>query len=240
MYILPFLSIFASAYALDTWLCATMSNMHTEIAELYAFIKRAEKLKTELRHSWLSDTSRQESVAEHSWMLALIAMTIFDSIDLKLDRLKVMKMVVMHDLAEAITGDIPTFEMSDRQDAKYENERLAILKITEGLPQKTADEFLALWQEMEDKQTPEAMLAQCLDKIEVLIQHIIADIDTWDDGDFGLGPYNKDELFDFHPYMREFKDYVNEEFWKKMETEGTMDRLHPEHLKRRQTEITNS
>lgn len=166
-------------------------------------------------------------------MLALIAMTIFDSIDIELDRLKVMKMVTIHDLAEAVTGDIPTFEVSDRQNAKYENEVAAIKKITAGLPQKTQDEFLAIWQEMEDKQTPEAMLAQCLDKIEVLIQHIISDIETWDDGDYGLGPYNKDELFDFHPYLREFKDQVNEEFWLKMEHNDKLSRIKPEHIQRR-------
>jgi len=202
-------------------------GMQNEIVELLAFIKRAEKLKTTLRHSWLSDTSRQESVAEHSWMLALIAMTIFDSIDLDIDRLKVMKMVTIHDLAEAITGDIPTFEVSNRQNAKYENEVAAIKAITDGLPAKTQVEFIALWQEMEDKKTPEAMLAQCLDKIEVLIQHIIADIDSWDDGDYGLGPYHKDELFDFHPYLREFKDQVNAEFWEKIEANDKLDRIKP-------------
>lgn len=207
--------------------------MQDEVIALVAFIKRAEKLKTELRHSWLSDTNRQESVAEHSWMLALIAMTIFDSIDLELDRLKVMKMVTVHDLAEAITGDIPTFEKSKRKDQKYKTEKAAIIAITQGLPKNISNEILGLWQEMEDNQTPEAKLAQCLDKIEVLIQHIIADIETWDDGDYGLGPYNKDEFFDFNPYLREFKDYVNAEFWKKMEVEDKLPRIKPEHLDRR-------
>jgi putative hydrolase of HD superfamily len=204
--------------------------MEQNITELIRFIKKAEKLKTELRHSWLSDSKRQESVAEHSWMLALIAMTIFDSIDIELNQLKVMKMVTIHDLAEAITGDIPTFEVSSRQKSKYENEKAAIIEITRGLPQKVAEEYLELWQEMEDKQTAEAMMAQCLDKIEVLIQHIISDIETWDDGDYSLGPYNKDELFDFHPYMRAFKDRVNAEFWEKMEAQNKLDRIKPEHL----------
>ncbi|HSX15784.1 MAG TPA: HD domain-containing protein [Candidatus Saccharimonadales bacterium] len=204
-----------------------------DITELLLFIKRAEKLKTELRHSWLSDTGRQESVAEHSWMLSLIAMVIFDSIDIEIDQLKVLKMLVIHDLAEAVIGDIPSFEVSERKDNKYENELKAMKEITAGLPAKAATEMLALWQEMEDKQTPEAMLAQCIDKVEVLIQHIIADIETWDEGDFGLGPYNKDELFDFNPYMRALKDRVNELFWQKMEENNTLSHIKPEHIARR-------
>ncbi len=206
--------------------------MNGDFAALFAFIKRAEKLKTELRHSWLSDKDRRESVAEHSWMMALIAMAIFDSIDLEVDKLKVMKLVTIHDLAEAIVGDVPSFDEKGRE-GKYEREKAAMEQITKGLPPAVAEEFLALWEEMEEKKTLEAMLAQCLDKSEVLIQHIIADIDTWDDGDYGLGPYNKDELFDFHPYMREFKDYVNKEFWKKMESEDKLSRIRPEHLERR-------
>lgn len=207
--------------------------MNEQILALVQFIKRAEKLKTEVRHSWTSNIDRQESVAEHSWMLALIAMTIFDSIDFELDRLKVMKMVIIHDLAEGVTGDIPTFEKSDRQNQKHQNEHDALLQITAGLPQNFSSEILALWQEMEEKKTPEAKLAQCLDKIEVLIQHIISDISTWGDGDYDLGPYNKDEYFDFNPFMREFKDQVNAEFWDKMESEGKMSKIKPEYLKRR-------
>lgn len=214
--------------------------MNDNIPQLLAFVRRAEKLKTELRHSWLSDKSRQESVAEHSWMLSLIALAIFDSIDIKVDQLRVLKMIVIHDLAEAITGDIPAFEVSSRQASKYDNEFAAITKITEGLSDKTRTEIMSLWQEMEAKKTPESLLAQCIDKVEVEIQHIIADIETWDDGDFGLGPYNKDELFDFNPYMRELKDQVNELFWQKMEQHKTLPRLRPEHLERRRQQLNSA
>lgn len=207
--------------------------MQEEIAGLITFIIKAEKLKTITRHSWLSDSNRQESVAEHSWMLALIAMTIFDSIDIVLDKLKVMKMVIIHDLAEAVTGDIPTFEVSERQSDKYENERKALETITSDLPPATSDEFMQLWLEMEANETPEAKLAQCLDKIEVLIQHQIADISTWDEGDYKVGTYHKDHYYDFHPYLREFKDQVTAEFWKKMEKEGTVELVNPTDIERR-------
>ena len=204
-----------------------------DFSALMRFIYTAEKLKAELRHSWTSRTERQESVAEHSWLMALIAMAIFDSLDVKVDQLRVLKMVALHDLAEAITGDIPSFDTSGRRDNKYQNEHDAMQKITADLPAKTAAEFMELWEEVEAKQTPEAMLAQCLDKIEVLIEHIIADISTWDEGDYSLGPYNKEDYFDFNPYVREFKDHVNLLFWEKMETAGVMQHVPETHKARR-------
>lgn len=75
--------------------------------EILSFLTLAEKLKTTLRHSWTNDPARQESTAEHSWMICLLAMVLFGKTKLQLDQLKVLKMLVIHDLAEAITGDIP-------------------------------------------------------------------------------------------------------------------------------------
>lgn len=88
------------------------------IEGILAFFKAAEKLKATYRHSYTSDTKRLESSAEHSWMLAIVSMTIFSELGLKLDELKTLKMVIIHDLAEAVTGDIPTFEVSERQTNK--------------------------------------------------------------------------------------------------------------------------
>ena len=158
--------------------------MTEDAAALLKFIRIAEKLKVELRHSYTSLIDRQESVAEHSWMLGLMAILVFDLIEIKVDQLKVMKMVIIHNLAEAITGDIPSFEKSSRQSNKFSNEETAMKKITAILPPKVANEILNLWYEMEERKTNEAKVAQCLDKAEVLIQHNLADIKTWDQGDF--------------------------------------------------------
>ena len=76
--------------------------MNKDAVALLSFIKAAEKLKVELRHSYTSSIDRKESVAEHSWMLGLMAMLFFDFVDLKVDKLKVMKMVIIHDLAELL------------------------------------------------------------------------------------------------------------------------------------------
>jgi putative hydrolase of HD superfamily len=167
--------------------------------------------------------------------MALLASAVFEHVGAKVDQAKVLKMIALHDLAEAITGDIPAFA-ADKRDGKYEKERSAMQQLTSNLPRATATEFMALWEEMEAKETPEALLAQSMDKLEVLLQHIIADISTWDDGDYSLGPYNKDEYFDFDPFIRTFKDEVNEMFWRKMEAHDKLDRLKPEHLSRRKAE----
>ena len=86
-------------------------------------------------------------------------------------------------------------------------------KLTALLPHKIASEIMDLWEENEARETDEAKMAQYLDKTEVLIQHTIADISTWDEGDYRMGCYHKDELCDCDKFLRQFKDLVNEEMW---------------------------
>lgn len=212
--------------------------MNSDIGALLEFIKTAEKLKVELRHSYTSDITRQESVAEHSWMMGLMAILFFDFAEAKVDKLKVMKMVVIHDLAEAITGDIPAFESSERKDRKYETEKAAMKTLTSGLPSQLAKEIMGLWNEYELKETDEAKLVQCIDKVEVLIQHNLAHIDTWDQGDYGLACYNKDEYFDNDPFLRQFKNAVNDETWDKLTSSNKLDHISKEHRDRRAQEKT--
>ena len=90
--------------------------MKNQILNLIEFYKKVEKLKLTTRHSWLTDKSRQESVAEHSWMLCFLAILLSDKIESKVDLLKVLKILVVHDLAESVTGDIPSHEVSKRQE----------------------------------------------------------------------------------------------------------------------------
>jgi putative hydrolases of HD superfamily len=155
-----------------------------KINNLINFYIAAEKLKTTLRHSYTSDNSRMESSAEHSWMLCLMALTLFEGIKLEIDQLKILKMLVIHDLAEAITGDIPAFEISERKNQKYKTELDAIEKLVKNLNIKTKKEILKLWHEYEDKKTNEAKVAQLIDKMEAGLQHCIAGVETWDEGDF--------------------------------------------------------
>lgn len=158
--------------------------MKKNIDNLVEFYIEAEKLKATIRHCWTSDTTRTESVAEHSWMLNLMAVTLFEYIELEIDQLKILKMLTIHDLAEAVTGDIPAHEISDRQNQKQQNELAAMKKITSKLNKQAKEEILTLWLEFEEKQTNEAKLAQIIDKLEAALQHCIVGADKWDDGDF--------------------------------------------------------
>ena len=134
----------------------------------------AERLKCTPRHSWTS-TGRRESVAEHSWRVALMALLVADEFpDLCIDR--VVRMCLLHDLGEAFTGDIPAFE-KHAADETHEAELLAGWIST--LPEPLRGEWQALFAEMEALETPESKLYKALDKLEAVIQHNEADIATW-------------------------------------------------------------
>ncbi|EEM06014.1 Hydrolase (HAD superfamily) [Bacillus pseudomycoides] len=144
-------------------------------------IALAEKLKYEMRHSWLSN-GRQESVAEHTWRMSLMAVLVQPYLDKEVNMEKLLKMVIIHDLVEAEAGDIPAFDTMNSEQLqlqKQENEQKAILNIKHTLEGPLGDELYNLWIEFEAKETYEAKVANALDKLEVKIQHNEADIDTW-------------------------------------------------------------
>lgn len=142
-----------------------------EIRRLLDFLKIAKQLKCNTRHSYTS-SGRLESVAEHSWRLALMAMLVGDEFP-ELDLDKVIKMCLIHDMGEAITGDIPAFEKTDK-DRKVENKKVE--QLTDILPEPVRAEWKALFEEMEAMETQEARIYKSLDKLEALMQHIYKSI----------------------------------------------------------------
>ena len=145
----------------------------------------AEGLKRELRHSWLSD-GRQESVAEHTWMMSVAAILLAPHLEHPVDLGHALKLVTLHDIAEAITGDIPYFEESPRKQSKAEDEARAMETIAGMLPAASATLMMDLWQEYEEGLTAEARFARALDKLEVQHQHNLADLRTWTEVELGL------------------------------------------------------
>ncbi|HET8761975.1 MAG TPA: HD domain-containing protein [Gemmatimonadales bacterium] len=145
-----------------------------DLTGILDFLRSAEQLKSTLRSCYAS-TGRQESVAEHSWRLALMAMLLRDEFP-ELDAGKVLRMCLIHDLGEAIGGDIPAPEQARRREGgasagKAEQERRDLVTLLEPLPTARQLEFTTLWDEYEAAATPEARLVKALDKLETILQH---------------------------------------------------------------------
>jgi len=141
---------------------------------LIDFLGIIRKLKINNRHIWsLSD--RQESVAEHSWRLAVMALLVAGEFP-EIDTEKVVKMCLIHDFGEALTGDIPSFLKTKHDEEKEDS---AIADLLKQLPEDLAEEFAALFTEMAELSTSEAKLFKALDKMEAVISHNESPLDTW-------------------------------------------------------------
>ena len=180
--------------------------------ELLDILRVAEALKCNTRHGWTS-SGRQESVAEHSWRISLMAMLIapeFPDADMN----KVIRMCLIHDMGEAFTGDIPTFEKTqadtDREDAAFD-------AWVQTLPWETRDAFCALLAEMNALETQEAKIYKALDKMEAVIQHNEADIATWLPLEYDLQLRYGAENVIFSPWMQELKREID--CWTKQKIE---------------------
>ena len=144
------------------------------IRQYITFLNTIEKLKCNNRHSWTS-SGRRESVADHSWRLAVMAMFCADEYP-NLDINKVVKMCLVHDLGEVVTGDIPAFLKTENDEIE---EAKAIESIISLLPESYKNELTDLFLEMSQLKTDEAKLFKSLDNLEAVISHNEADISTW-------------------------------------------------------------
>lgn len=142
--------------------------MQGKLARAVEFLYAAEKLKDTLR-SGNTSSGKRESVAEHTWRLALMALVFADEMP-GVDLLKLLKIIIVHDLGEAIGGDIPAIDQ--RPDAsKSARERADFITLIHPLHEPLRGELLALWDDYEDARSPEARLAKGLDKLETIFQH---------------------------------------------------------------------
>jgi putative hydrolase of HD superfamily len=144
------------------------------LAGVLEFLRATERLKTTTRSAWTS-AGQPESVAEHTWRLCLMALVVapeFPDVDVG----RLLKICVIHDLGEAIGGDVPAPEQVRRAEAgisagKAASERRDLLTLLEPLPATLRLEISALWDEYEEARTPDAKLAKALDKLETILQH---------------------------------------------------------------------
>ncbi len=172
-----------------------MTTPQQTIYVILDFLRRTESLKSTLRTSWMR-SGRRESTAEHSWRLSLFTMLICNFFP-ELDPLKMIKMSIVHDLGEAINGDIPAPEQTA---GKADQEKKDLLDLLRPLPEDLYTELLGLWEDYEYARSPEARVVKALDKFETLLQHAQGVTKTQIDYDFDL-QYGKkytggNELFD--------------------------------------------
>ena len=140
----------------------------SELIGILEFLRHAEQLKNTTRSAWTSEGQR-ESVAEHTWRLCLMTLLLYKSFP-DIDYAKLVKICIIHDLGEAIGGDIPAIEQ-DAGDGKAAQERQDLLLLLQPLPVYLQEEITELWDEYEQATTPEARLAKALDKLETILQH---------------------------------------------------------------------
>jgi 5'-deoxynucleotidase YfbR-like HD superfamily hydrolase len=139
-----------------------------ELEGVLTFLRSAERLKMVTRSGWTS-TGKAESVADHTWRLCLMAMLLYDRAT-GVDLARLLKMCLIHDLGEAIGGDIPA-PAQKGEGAKADRERADLLELTGSLPPSSRNDILELWDEYEAAASPEARLAKGLDKLETILQH---------------------------------------------------------------------
>jgi len=213
-----------------------MSKVSLTPQQLLSFYRQAEQLKTTLRHSWLNDGKRQESVAEHTWMMALLAMILVPQMKAKLSLQKILQLIIIHDLAEAITTDMPVWQGIENKTAKVAVEEQAMHQLLSQLDENSHEQLFELWQEYEQRQSAEAVFVKVLDTLDVIAQHDVSPTQTWDDNDYmwQLSPY-QNKFFDYDPLLRKIKDELDRWSIDKAKSAGSLDKLDQVELKKRIT-----
>ena len=172
----------------------------------------AEKLKDTMRHCYTTN-GRRESVAEHCWMASLMAYFMKDEFpDVDMD--KVIRMILIHDLGECFTGDIPVFNKTPEHEEKEKELLYNWLKTLRG---ELAYEMIALYEEMEKRETKEAKIFKAIDGIEAVLQHNISDISTWLPNEYELNQTYATDKVAFSEYLKEVREKMRKDTVKKIE-----------------------
>lgn len=154
------------------------------MSSVLAFLDEANRLKDTLR-SGRTPQGRQESTAEHSWRLCLLAILLAGELK-DVDLLRLLKICIVHDLGEAISGDVPATEQRAGDD-RAERERADLITLCAPLPEDLRSEIVSLWDEYAQAASPEAIMAKGLDKIETMLTHSTGKNDDDFEYRFNLG-----------------------------------------------------
>lgn len=193
--------------------------MHKKNAgQLLDFFHLCERLKIERRNGKTSDGG-EDKVASHSWRLAIIVMFLAPFFEKKINLLKALKIALIHDLPEVITGDQAYFEHAFDKKEKIKKKRRevsAIKKIVSNLPKKHSNELSKLWYEYENQTSYEAKIIKAADKIEAQLQHNEADISVWNKYDKKYYKFFLDQFCDFDKALKSIRKLVQNESIRKL------------------------
>lgn len=180
------------------------------------FLHQAERLKDTLR-SGVTSGGRSESTAEHSWRLCLLVL-LFEKELQDVDLHRLIKLCIVHDLGEAISGDVPAIHQREDDD-RAARERRDLVVLCSPLPEDLKAEIIALWDEYNAASTPEAILAKGFDKLETMLQHVVGmnapDFDYEFNLSYGVAATDR------HPLIRRIRELVDDATRARMEEQST-------------------
>jgi len=164
--------------------------MSQRLKKQLEFLIEIDKMKTVFRKNLLTDGSRRENDAEHSWHFAITAVILAEYADKEVDISKVIKMALIHDLIEIYAGD--TFAYDEKgYETKAAREEEAAKKLFSILPSDQGEELSALWREFENEQTKEAKYAAAIDRLQPFINNYLTKGHTWKEGNVTSGQVYK-------------------------------------------------
>ena len=184
------------------------------LEQILSFLQSAEALKDTLRSARTSG-GRQESTAEHSWRLCLLVLMFEGSLQ-DIDVLKLLKLCILHDLGEAISGDTPAIQQR-ADDNKVERERADLIILCNRLPDDMRTQLVELWDEYAAARTPEAILAKGFDKIETMLQHLVGR--NGPDFDYAFNLSYGVRQTDAHPLLRQIRTTVDAQTAQRIKSE---------------------
>lgn len=157
-----------------------LDRLDDDLADRLRFLLEADRLKTVLRGSRIADATRRENTAEHSWHIALFALVLAPYAVRRIDPLRVVSMLLIHDLVEIDCGDTPLFDAKGAA-TQVERERVAANRLYGLLPAKDAVCYRALWDEFEAAETDDARFAKSIDRLQpIMLNHAVGG-GTWTD-----------------------------------------------------------
>ncbi len=196
-------------------------NTPQHLRAVLEVLQLSERLKCELRHSYTSD-GRQESVAEHTWRMSLMAVLLEPYLTQKIDAARLLKMIIIHDLVEAEAGDVSVLDVLRNpglKAIKQAREKAAIENLRRQLDGPLGQTLYDLWHEFEDKTTYEARVANALDKLEVQLQHNDAPLSTWEEIEYEMS-FMLGKHTDFDPVLSQLKELIEAQAETKMRQGG--------------------